>query len=95
VAGPAQVCAWRVLLGKLPTRVNLVRRQVEMPSMLCPLCNNEDETIQHVLFECIVAQKMWDNCNIWIGIYSVRPNTTGSHFTSFYLTWCNKKVNVV
>jgi len=83
VVGPAQVCEWRVLLGKLRTRVNLVRRQVEMPSTLCSLCNHEDETIQHVLFECIVAQKVWDNCDRWIGIYSVRPNTVGSHFYEF------------
>ena len=58
VAGPAQGSVCRVLLGKLPTRVNLVRRQVEIPSTLCPLCNNEDETIQHVLFGYIVGQKV-------------------------------------
>ena len=93
--GPAQVCAWRVLLGKLPTRVNLVRRQVMMLSTVCPLCNNKDETVQHVFFECIVAQKVWDNCDRWIGIHSVRHNKAGSHLMNFYLIWFNKKVNTV
>jgi len=46
---------------------------------------NEDETIQHV----------WDNRDKWIDIYSIRSNVARSHFTSFYLTWCNKKVNIV
>jgi len=35
--------AWSVLKGKIPTRVNLFRRGVSLPSLLCPLCNQVEE----------------------------------------------------
>jgi len=59
------------------------------------LCNNIEETVQHVLFECVVTQKVWDNCDRWISIHSVRPNFAANHFMSFNLIWCWKKVNSV
>jgi len=43
---------------------------------MCPLCNIEEETIQHVFFKCLVAQKVWDKCDSWIGIDSIRHHTT-------------------
>ena len=74
--GPAKVCVWRVLIGKLPTRDNLIRRQITLPSPLCLLCNIEEEKVQHVFFNCSVAQKVWDKYDKWIGIESVRHHTT-------------------
>jgi len=64
-------------------------------STLCPLCNMEDETIQHVLFEYVVSRKVWSNCHRWIGIEFVRPNTTVHHFMNFNWFRCNNKVNTV
>jgi len=93
--GPTKVCVWRVLSGKLPTRDNLIRRQIILPSALCPLCNIEEEIVQHVFFKCSVAQKVWDKCDTWIGIESVRHHTDITHFMNFSLTWCNKKTNIV
>jgi len=89
------VCIWRVLIGKLPTRDNLIRRHIAIPSSLCPLCNIEEETIQYVFFKCSVAQKVWDKGDSWIGIESVRHHTAVNHFMNFSLTWCNNNMNTV
>jgi len=71
VASSAQVCMWRAMQEKLPTRGNLVRRGVSVPSNLCPLCSKVEETSEHVLINCEVAQKVWDNCDRWIGMYFI------------------------
>jgi len=37
MASPTQVCVWKAMLEKLPTRGNLVRRRVSVSSNLCIL----------------------------------------------------------
>ncbi|XP_076922106.1 uncharacterized protein LOC143583771 [Bidens hawaiensis] len=36
------ICAWRVLLKRLPMRVNLVSKGIDIPSSLCPICNDHE-----------------------------------------------------
>jgi len=43
-----KICAWRVLLNRLPTRDNLSKRRVVLNSNLCPLCNQYTEMTQHL-----------------------------------------------
>jgi len=50
---------WRILRGKLPTSMNLSRRGVILSSLLCPLCNQAEETIQHLFVECEIAFQVW------------------------------------
>jgi len=52
----------------LSTKVNLARRGVVLSNTLCPMCNKVEETTQHVLINCELAQKVWDECDRWIGI---------------------------
>nr|GEZ25451.1 RNA-directed DNA polymerase, eukaryota [Tanacetum cinerariifolium] len=35
--------AWRVFLDRLPTRMNLCRRNIQVPDLSCPVCKNVDE----------------------------------------------------
>ncbi|GKB92473.1 RNA-directed DNA polymerase, eukaryota [Tanacetum coccineum] len=50
------IFAWRVFLVKLPTRLNLSLRGVEIPSILCPICNVATESPSHLLFTCPLAR---------------------------------------
>ena len=95
VAGSAQLCVWKAMLDKLPTRLNLVKRGIIIPTNLCPLCKKAEESVQHVFINCEVAQKVWDNCDRWIGISSVRQHTIVNHYQNFYLLCYNRKANVV
>ena len=36
--------SWRIFKNRLPTRDNLRRRHVELPSYNCPLCDQDEET---------------------------------------------------
>ncbi|GJV00421.1 RNA-directed DNA polymerase, eukaryota [Tanacetum coccineum] len=71
------VFAWRVSLDRLPTRVNLIRRDVQVPSPVCPICNSDDEDISHLLFRCSMAAdihrlicRWWDLSWAHIGSYA-------------------------
>jgi len=44
----ATTTAWRVLLGRMPTRQCLSRRGVLLNTMLCTFCQVNDESCQHL-----------------------------------------------
>jgi len=83
------------MLDKLRTRINLDKRGVIVLSRLCPLCKKSEETAQHVFISCEIAQKVWDNCDRWIGISSVRQQTMVNHYHNSHLLAFNKKINIV
>ena len=58
IPSSALVCAWRFFLDRLPTRVNLGRRGVQLRSVCCPLYQEGDETSQHLISSCKVSQKV-------------------------------------
>jgi len=64
--------AWRVLIGRIPTRENLSRRGVIMNTILYAMCESEEETCQHTFIECAAAQRVWSLCLRWIGIVFVQ-----------------------
>ncbi|GKC72382.1 RNA-directed DNA polymerase, eukaryota [Tanacetum coccineum] len=52
------VFAWRVILDKLPTRLNISLRGVDIPFILCPICNISVKSISHLLFSCSLARQL-------------------------------------
>jgi len=66
-APSAIVGAWRILLDRLPTRLNLARRGVQLANSFCPLCQDGVESNDHLFNTCIVIQQVWDQCDRWIG----------------------------
>ena len=47
--------SWKIIKGKTPTMMNLLRRGIILTSYLCPLCNQVDESTIHLFMECEVA----------------------------------------
>jgi len=93
--GASKVCVWRAMIDRLPTRVNLIRRGVNIHNNFCPLCSKAEETMQHLFIGCKVAQKVWDNCDNWLDMSSVRHNDVVSHFRNFYAIGLGRKGNQV
>ncbi|GJY98267.1 RNA-directed DNA polymerase, eukaryota, reverse transcriptase zinc-binding domain protein [Tanacetum coccineum] len=56
---------WRLLLNKLPSRVNLDRRGIDVPSILCPIFHEDVETVNHTFFTCKVASNLWSLLAKW------------------------------
>ncbi|GJR72076.1 RNA-directed DNA polymerase, eukaryota [Tanacetum coccineum] len=57
--------AWKVFLDKLPTRLNLSLRGMDIPSILCPLCNSAAESTSHIFFSCPLARQVWNKFLRW------------------------------
>ena len=53
------VFLWRAMLNKLPSRVNLDRRGIDVDSLLCPICLGDLETVNHSFFNCGLAKDLW------------------------------------
>ena len=52
------VLAWKICLDRLPTRLNLSKRGLEIPSILCPICNEVVESSSHLFFSCSLARQV-------------------------------------
>ncbi|GJV02489.1 RNA-directed DNA polymerase, eukaryota, reverse transcriptase zinc-binding domain protein [Tanacetum coccineum] len=59
------VFMWRLLLNKLPSRVNLDRRGIDVGSILCPICQDDVESVYHLFFSCEMAKDLWDLLAKW------------------------------
>ncbi|GJW78103.1 RNA-directed DNA polymerase, eukaryota, partial [Tanacetum coccineum] len=44
------------LQDRLPTRSNLVRRNILIDSLSCPICDGEPEDSSHLFFRCCLAR---------------------------------------
>ncbi|GJV90452.1 RNA-directed DNA polymerase, eukaryota [Tanacetum coccineum] len=75
------VLAWKISMDRLPTRVNLHRRGVQVSPISCPICCEALENLDHLLFCCDLAKDIARS--ICIGAHNGRrqmgqSNTLGS-----------------
>jgi len=50
IPAKSAILAWRLIKDKLPTKMNLIRCQVEVNDRLCPFCGLKDEEAEHLFF---------------------------------------------
>ncbi|XP_057444445.1 uncharacterized protein LOC130736659 [Lotus japonicus] len=95
VCAPSNVRAfvWRLLLDRLPTRDNLRRRHLlgEDDDARCPLCQQADETSEHLFSLCPVTTRLWSACYAWRGMQSVLSASVREHFLQFPMIGRSKK----
>jgi len=92
VPGTTKIFGWRVLLDRLLSKVNLVRRMVMVSSNLRPLYNKDVKTLQHLLITCIRLHKNCDS-SVQVGLSLVRFINIVNHFCSFYFSELSRKAN--
>ncbi|GKB42042.1 RNA-directed DNA polymerase, eukaryota [Tanacetum coccineum] len=78
------IFGWRVSLDKLPTRLNLSLRGVNIPSILCPLCSISVESSSHLLFSCHLARSLMHKVVRWWDLDVQDFNSYGD-----WLIWLN------
>ncbi|XP_035840304.1 uncharacterized protein LOC118487510 [Helianthus annuus] len=62
------IFGWRLALDRLPTRVALAHRNINMASIRCPLCGDKDESTSHLFAECFVSSVVWEMVSSWLKI---------------------------
>ncbi|KAL4570624.1 hypothetical protein LXL04_026282 [Taraxacum kok-saghyz] len=65
---------WRAVLNRLPSKQELKKRQVTIPSTNCDLCNMAEETCEHILIQCSWTEEIWALVRDWCGM-----DFTGTH----------------
>lgn len=58
----AKIFLWRACLNVLPTKMNLFKKKI-VDNTHCPLCLQENETTEHILWECTAASDVWGQCS--------------------------------
>ena len=91
----ALITAWKILLDRLPTSNNLIKRGMMGISPVCMLCKATEESSHHLFLECIYAQRVWYLCYRWFGILFVQHNDIKHHFENFHLVFLSSNQNKV
>ncbi|XP_071718294.1 uncharacterized protein [Rutidosis leptorrhynchoides] len=58
---------WRVLRERIPARIELDKRGVDLDSVLCPLCRNFPESVEHAMISCKFVMEIWNGIYRWWG----------------------------
>jgi hypothetical protein len=79
------VLAWRLLRNRLPTRDNLVRRNIiAHDSQLCVSSCGGVESAHHLFLSCPVFASLWGLVRHWVGTSSTDPfKLHHNHFVQF------------
>ena len=79
----AAVFTWRLLKDRLPTKGNLLRRNVLIQDAGCPLCGQVQEEVGHLLFHCKRTMPLWWESMRWIQAVGPLPVSPASHLAQF------------
>ncbi|KHN05438.1 Putative ribonuclease H protein, partial [Glycine soja] len=80
IPAKAAVFAWRLIRDRLPTKLNLRRRQVMVNDMLCPFCRNKEEEAAHLFFSCSKILPLWWESLSWVNIATTMPQNPRDHY---------------
>jgi len=58
--------AWRLLWDRLPSKDNLISRQIVLQNDLCPFCQSQVESASHLFFTCYKVMPLWWEFNSWV-----------------------------
>ncbi|XP_071689084.1 uncharacterized protein [Rutidosis leptorrhynchoides] len=61
------ILIWRVMQERIPVRVELDKRGVDMDSVRCPVCDDDIETAEHTFLHCEFAKDIWSRIFRWWG----------------------------
>nr|GEX75066.1 RNA-directed DNA polymerase, eukaryota [Tanacetum cinerariifolium] len=77
---------WRLSLDRLPHRLNLSSRSLDIPTISCSSCNGNVESADHVFFECDLVKEIWRLVCKWCDI-SIPMFASYDTWSSWFSTW--------
>ncbi|XP_071695798.1 uncharacterized protein [Rutidosis leptorrhynchoides] len=61
-----ELFVWRALLRRLPVRSELEKRGIDLHSLLCPICDDVVEFVDHSLIFCSQSLEIWGRVFKWL-----------------------------
>nr|GEZ88226.1 hypothetical protein [Tanacetum cinerariifolium] len=77
------ILAWRTRLDRLPTRVNLIMRGVNIDSSLCSVCSSVQEDSNHLFCLCDLGKSISQRIFRWWNIQWVKVSTYAEWYSWF------------
>jgi len=78
------VFAWRLMRDRLPTKSNLVSKDViSSEDCFCVSGCGSVETTQHLFLWCTTFASLWSLARNWIGFSGMDSNIISDHFIQF------------
>ncbi|XP_076906324.1 uncharacterized protein LOC143562392 [Bidens hawaiensis] len=80
--------AWRVEMGRIPVLLELVKRGISVTTAVCPVCEDDLESAEHLVVSCNFAQSLWSVISLWCKVpyiyaFSVKDLLELHRFTRF------------
>ncbi|CAL8094550.1 unnamed protein product [Prunus armeniaca] len=85
VAGKIRHFIWRCCRNYLAVRCNLRQRGMQV-DLTCPSCQQPNESVAHLLFQCNYARLFWFACPIQLDVRSLQGGT----FADIWLELCDR-----
>jgi len=80
----ASILAWRLMHDRLPTKVNLLNRNIiSAEASLCVAGCGQAESASHLSLHCDMSGSLWQHVRSWIGVSGVDPHSLRDHFIQF------------
>nr|GEZ60532.1 reverse transcriptase domain-containing protein [Tanacetum cinerariifolium] len=77
---------WRMILDRLPHKLNLASRGIDIQAISCPSCNCNVKSSNHIFFKCNIAKDLWMLVRKWCDI-SFTPFTSYEHWKCWFTSW--------
>jgi len=74
---------WLVFHNRVWTADRLAKRNLPHPEA-CPLCDQEDETINHLLVGCVFARQVWSLVLQQLGLLQLAPQPSATRFSGWW-----------
>jgi ribonuclease HI len=84
---------WRILHNAIPTKTNLLNRGIMCDSM-CPMCNKEPETTNHIFQQCEWARLVWFGCPLTITTSNVQAQNFSDWLSYMLINSTNECMQV-
>lgn len=90
----AVALSWKLLLHRIPTRMNLRKRHAipQEASLSCALCDSDWETSSHLFMYYPVARGVWLALFDWLEISFIMPPNLFCHWFCWIVGASNSKV---
>ncbi|KAJ0688452.1 putative reverse transcriptase zinc-binding domain-containing protein [Helianthus annuus] len=63
---------WRAAEGRIPTKIALASRGIQVGSTVCKVCGAAPETADHIFIQCLFAKEVW--LLLWSWMYTPGRN---------------------
>ncbi|XP_071688716.1 uncharacterized protein [Rutidosis leptorrhynchoides] len=62
-----EIFVWRARLQRILVCLELDKRRFDLDIVRCPLCDDDLESVEHILVKCICSKSLWDAFFPWWG----------------------------